>query len=46
MDSKVAVQSLKITAGCTVAVENAVTFVIGKCTALRRYQSHSDWPNV
>ena len=32
MDSKVAVQSLKITAGCTVAVENGVTFVTSKST--------------
>ena len=46
MDSKVAVQSLKITAGWTVAVENGVTFVTSKSTASRRYQSHSDWPNV
>ena len=46
MDSKVAVQSLKITAGCTVAVENGATFVTSKSTASRRYQSHSDWPDV
>ena len=46
MDSRVAVHSLKITAGCTVAVENGVTFVTSKPTATRRYQSHSGWPNV